>query len=73
MTRKITTAILCISFLIASSVSAVVWKDDFEGAEIDENWTPATWRINAPTNWKVEDGILKGSWPRFGSNEMLFM
>ena len=23
--------------------------------------------------WKVEYGILKGSWPRFGYNEMLFM
>ncbi len=73
MIKQITVVILCISLPIVSSVSAVVWKDDFEGAEIDKNWTPATWRVNAPTNWKVEDGILKGSWPRSGSCEMLFL
>lgn len=73
MIKQITVAILCISLFTVSSISAAVWKDDFEGAEIDENWTPATWRVNAPTNWKVEDGVLKASWPLMGSCEMLLL
>jgi hypothetical protein len=73
MTRQTTLTILCVFSLLAGSASAEVWKDDFENDELGESWTSATFRVNAPPNWKVENGVLRGSWLHPGSGEMLFL
>jgi hypothetical protein len=63
---------LCIFFLIAGSASARIWMDDLEREEIGENWTPvACWMPNPP-EWEIEDGVLKGNWPRWNL-QMLFL
>lgn len=64
--------VLCISFLLAGLVSGDVWKDDFERAEIGENWTQGVWRANAAPDWKIEDGVLKGCWAH-GFGQILFL
>ncbi len=67
------TIVLCIFSLLAGSTSAEMWKDDFDGGELGEDWTSTSWCGHDPSpNWKIEDGILRGKWPHWNA-QMLFL
>jgi len=54
------------------SASAEMWKDSFDGGELKEEWKPGVSVAgNPPSNWKVEDGVLKGHWANFGQQLLL--
>jgi hypothetical protein len=59
--------------LFTLSVSANIWKDDFEREELGKDWTPTTWCAgDAPFNWNIDKGIIKGCWPNWDA-QMLFL
>lgn len=45
------------------SASAEMWKDSFDGTTLNRMWKPAVSVAgNPPSDWKIEDGVLKGHW-----------
>ena len=49
-----------------------MWKDSFDGDKFDEGWEPAVSVAgNPPSDWKVEDGVLKGHWANQGLQLLL--
>jgi len=65
--RQIAVIILGVLSLLAVSVSAEIWQDDFERDGLGEDWTIFKRFNNAPeSDWKIEDGVAKGHWPFWG-------
>lgn len=74
MFRRFGLISLIIFSMSVISVSADVWKDDFAADKINEKWTTAvSWsgKPQPPTDWKVENGVLKGHWPTWGQQHLL--
>ena len=54
------------------SVSAEVWRDSFDVGTFGEEWEPAVSVAgNPPSDWKIEDGVLKGYWATLGLQLLL--
>ena len=54
------------------SASAEMQRDSFDGPTLNEMWKPGVSVAgNPPTDWKIEDGVLKGHWANFGQQLLL--
>jgi hypothetical protein len=56
------------------SASAEMWKDSFDGNTINDKWATAVSWAGSPqpqANWEVENGVLTGRWPTWGSQQLL--
>ena len=74
MLKRFAIASLIMLSISVISASAEMWKDSFDGNTINDKWVAAVNRAGnprPPANWEVENGVLTGRWPTWGSQHLL--
>lgn len=62
-----------VMFLVSIwSASAEIWQDSFDSDTISDRWQPGvSVGGNPPSDWQVEEGVLKGHWVNLGMQLLL--